>query len=114
MIPSGRNMQNRIVTREDLLARLFTLPAEFGRVYRASITNTPNNPLASILYVLSRDNAARLVQAPDALKLNLRGADPCRNLVPGTYAAECNRDIWPALRFRETMSSLLICSSETS
>ena len=72
LIPSGRNMQNRIVTREDLLARLFTLPAEFGRVYRASITNNPNNPLASILYVLSRDNAGRLVQAPDALKLNLR------------------------------------------
>ena len=37
LIPASRNMQNRIVTKEDLLARIFTLPAEFGRVFRASI-----------------------------------------------------------------------------
>mgnify|MGYP001159560229 CR=1 FL=1 len=40
------------------------------------------------------------------LKLNLRGADPCRNLVPGTYAAECNSDLFPVLgRAREIADS---------
>ena len=37
--------------------------------------------------------ANALVQSNFAvLKLNLRGSDPCREFVDGTYAAECNRD----------------------
>ena len=72
LIPASRNMQNRIVTREDLFARLYTLPAEFGRVYKASIVNNPNNPLASTAYIISRDKSGKLVQSPDALKRNLR------------------------------------------
>ena len=44
-----------------------------------------------------------LVQSNFAvLKLNLRGSDPCRNFVDGTYAAECNSDLIPVLiRARE-------------
>ena len=71
LIPASRNMQNRIVTKQDLLARLFTLPAEFGRVFRASIIANPNNPLASMLHVISRDKDGRLTQSPDALKQNI-------------------------------------------
>tara|TARA_R110000851_G_scaffold107051_3_gene227051 strand:+ start:6379 stop:8199 length:1821 start_codon:yes stop_codon:yes gene_type:complete len=71
MIPASRSMQNRIVTRQDLLARLYTLPAEFGRLFRASIINNPNNPLASTLHVISRDRFGKLTTAPDALKQNL-------------------------------------------
>jgi len=64
-------MQNRIVTRQDLLARLYSLPSEFGRLFRASIINNPNNPLASVLHVVSRDKDGYLTHAPDALKQNL-------------------------------------------
>jgi len=71
IVPAARNMQNRIVTKEDLLARIYTLPAEFGRIYRASVLPNPNNPLASSLHVLSRDSAGKLTQAPDTLKQNL-------------------------------------------
>ncbi len=43
--------------------------------------------------------ASALVQSNFAvLKLNLRGSDPCRNFVDGTYAAECNTDLIPVLR----------------
>jgi len=43
--------------------------------------------------------ASALVQSNFAvLKLNLRGSDPCRNYVDGTYAAECNSDLIPVLR----------------
>ena len=43
--------------------------------------------------------ASTLVQSNFAvLKLNLRGSDPCRNYVDGTYAAECNSDLIPVLR----------------
>tara|TARA_B100002019_G_scaffold135269_1_gene116605 strand:- start:3101 stop:4915 length:1815 start_codon:yes stop_codon:yes gene_type:complete len=71
LIPASRNMQNRIVTKQDLLARLFTLPAEFGRIFRASIIANPNNPLASMLHVISRNKEGKLTQAPDALKQNI-------------------------------------------
>jgi len=71
VIPASRNMQNRIVTKEDLLARVYTLPAEFGRVYRASILPNPNNPMAASLHVLSRDSTGKLSSSPDSLKQNL-------------------------------------------
>ena len=38
------------------------------------------------------------------LKLNLRGSDPCRNYVDGTYAAECNSDLIPVLRHAREIS----------
>ena len=48
-ISSFRNSQSRIVTKEDLLARIYTMPSNFGRVFRASIQANPNNPLATQL-----------------------------------------------------------------
>ena len=71
LIPTARNLQSRVVTRDDLLARLYLLPNEYGRVFRAGIVANPQNPLASILYVISRDNAGRLSQSPDVLKQNI-------------------------------------------
>lgn len=71
LIPVARNLQSRVVTREDLLARLYLLPNEYGRIFRAGIVANPQNPLASILYVVSRDSAGRLSQSPDVLKKNI-------------------------------------------
>jgi len=71
-IAHTKNMQSRVVTQEDLLARIYSLPSIFGSVYRASVVANPTNPLASLLYVLSRDSKGKLVQAPDVLKRNLR------------------------------------------
>lgn len=71
LIPSIRNSQERIVTREDLLARVYTIPSNFGRVFRAAIRSNPHNPLATQLYIVSRDSNNRLITAPDTLKLNL-------------------------------------------
>lgn len=70
-IPQYRAAQSRIVTKPDLLARVYTMPSNFGRVYRASIQPNPNNPLASRLFVICRDQNEQLVIAPDALKKNL-------------------------------------------
>jgi hypothetical protein len=71
LIPAIKNSQERIVTREDLLARVYTLPSNFGRVFRAAIRSNPNNPLASQLFIVSRDPQSRLVTSPDTLKQNL-------------------------------------------
>jgi len=71
LIGNARQSQGRVVTREDLLSRIYTMPAQFGRVYRASISANPVNPLSAILYIISLDKNGDLVIAPDALKKNL-------------------------------------------
>lgn len=71
LIPAVKNSQERIVTREDLLARVYTLPSNFGRVFRAAIRSNPNNPLATQLFIVSRDPQNRLIISPDTLKQNL-------------------------------------------
>lgn len=72
LVPTIKNSQERIVTKEDLLTRVYTMPSNFGRVFRASIVKNPSNPLASILYVISRNAQNQLIISPDALKINLR------------------------------------------
>jgi hypothetical protein len=70
-IPNQRNSQSRIVTKEDLLSRVYTMPSDFGRVFRAGVRPNPNNPLASQLFIISRDKNKKLVISPDSLKRNL-------------------------------------------
>jgi hypothetical protein len=72
LVPSIKNSQDRIVTKEDLLARVYTMPSNFGRVFRASIVKNPNNPLASRLFVISRNPQKQLITCPDSLKINLK------------------------------------------
>ena len=72
LIQSARNAQSRIVTKQDLLSRIYTMPSNFGRVFRAGIRPATNNPLTSELYIVSRDSAGGLTLAPDTLKKNLK------------------------------------------
>tara|TARA_X000000950_G_scaffold284087_1_gene386441 strand:- start:1075 stop:2907 length:1833 start_codon:yes stop_codon:yes gene_type:complete len=70
-VTATRTMQNRIVTTDDLLARIYTLPTEFGIVFRANVLPNPENALSSILYVVSLDAESKLTTSSDALKKNL-------------------------------------------
>jgi hypothetical protein len=70
-ITSARKAQRRVVSREDLLARIYTLPSEFGRVYRADIVDNPVNPNSALLYLLSRNSDGTLGVSPDTLKKNI-------------------------------------------
>jgi hypothetical protein len=71
LIPAFKFAQGRIVTKQDTLARIYTMPSSFGRVYRASIQPNPNNPLASRLFVICKNADEQLITAPDTLKDNL-------------------------------------------
>tara|TARA_Y100000034_G_scaffold123782_2_gene171078 strand:- start:253 stop:1908 length:1656 start_codon:yes stop_codon:yes gene_type:complete len=71
-IPASRQAQNRIITKEDLISRIYTLPNKFGRVYRVGIRPNPINSLASQIFVVSRDKDKKLSMTPDTLKKNLR------------------------------------------
>lgn len=70
-VPAYRNAQARIVTKEDLLTRVYTMPSNFGRVFRAGIRSNPINPLASQLFIISRNAENKLIPSPDTLKKNL-------------------------------------------
>jgi hypothetical protein len=72
LIPSSKNAQERIVTREDLLARVYSIPSNFGRVFRAAVRSNPNNPLSTQLFIVSRTPDSTLVNSADTLKENLR------------------------------------------
>jgi len=72
LVPTIKNSQERIVTKEDLLARVYTMPSNFGRVFRVATTKNPNNPLASRLFIVSRNIDGQLITSSDKLKLNLK------------------------------------------
>jgi hypothetical protein len=71
-IPVVRSQQSRIVTKEDLISRIYTLPAKLGKVYRAGTRPNPDNPLSSQLFICSKDSNGFLTTCPDTLKKNLR------------------------------------------
>jgi hypothetical protein len=72
IIPSARNQQARIVTQQDLLARIYTLPANLGRVFRAAVYPDPGTTLTNRIYIISRNSDRKLITAPDTLKKNLK------------------------------------------
>ena len=72
LVPSAKNAQERIVTKEDLLSRVYSIPSNFGRVYRAAVRSNPNNPLSTQLFIVSRTPESKLITSADTLKENLK------------------------------------------
>ena len=68
---SVRNSQNRVVSKDDLIARIFLMPTNFGRAFRIGIQPNPVNPLGSLLFLVNRDKDGKLIQSPDTLKRNI-------------------------------------------
>lgn len=68
---SYANAQNRIVTKQDAAARIYTMPSNFGRVYRVGFRPNPVNPLSTLAYVVSRNSSGQLILSSDTLKLNI-------------------------------------------
>ena len=55
-----------------MISRVYTLPTKLGRVYRAAVRPNPDNPLASQLFICSKDSSGFLTVSSDTLKKNLR------------------------------------------
>jgi hypothetical protein len=78
--------QNRAITREDYISRIYSMPQKYGSIEKAFVIGddqintsdmsypsyTIQNPLALNVYVLSYDENQNLVPANQALKENLR------------------------------------------
>lgn len=71
-VPAARNAQNRIVSVPDLLSRVYTMPASYGRAYRAGVAPSRIDPAVTNLYICSRDASEKIIVSPDTHKRNLR------------------------------------------
>jgi hypothetical protein len=70
-IPNAMKMQNRIVNYQDLLGRLYSMPAPLGRISKATIVDNKYDFFNKNLYLLSKDNEDYLTICSDALKKNI-------------------------------------------
>ena len=79
------NTQNRAVTRQDYITRVYSLPQKYGNIAKAYIvqdeqnetnvdgeTNIIPNPLAMNMYLLGYDENKKLTSINDAVKQNLK------------------------------------------
>ncbi len=64
-------MQNRIVNYQDLLSKIYSMPAIFGKVSKIALEDDPNNIYAKNMYILCLDRDLKLSYATDVLKTNL-------------------------------------------
>lgn len=63
--------QNRVVTLQDYIVRIMTMPAKFGSVFRATASKDPQDRMGIKLSVIARNSDGTLTQAPNSLKINV-------------------------------------------
>ncbi len=71
-IPQLANSQNRIVTKEDLFARIHTMPSNFGRVFRIGISKNKFDSNILKVFVISRQSDGKLIKSSLDLKNNIK------------------------------------------
>lgn len=71
LIPAFAAAQSRVVEVKDVIARIYTMPSSFGRVFRVGIKTNPWNNNSSLLYVISKASDNTLTISNDTLKQNL-------------------------------------------
>jgi len=70
-IPNALKMQSRIITHEDLIGRIYTMPTNFGRINKAAAIDNPYSNGSKDLYVICKDINNFYIPASDAVKNNL-------------------------------------------
>lgn len=63
--------QDRVVTKQDLMTRIYTMPSKFGRVYRISVSKNNFSQSTALLRVLTKNSDGNLTIANDSLKNNI-------------------------------------------
>ena len=72
MIKAFKAAQMRCVSIEDYTYKAYSMPAEFGSVFRAYAKRNPVNKNAVLLYVLAKNQYGHLQSASSTLKTNLQ------------------------------------------
>lgn len=63
--------QDRLVTKQDLLARVYTMPSNFGRVFRAAVSKNNFSQNTAFLALITKNSTGYLIPANDSLKNNI-------------------------------------------
>jgi hypothetical protein len=83
--------QNRVVTKEDFIARILTLPAKFGKPEKVFVKKNNVSSLAIDVHVLALDPNGHLTVATQALKDNIKTyLSPFRMLTDGVNILDSN------------------------
>ena len=65
--------QDRVVTKQDLLTRVYTMPSKFGRIKRVNVVQDQHSLKRNLnLYVLSENSSGNFTAPNSILKENLR------------------------------------------
>ena len=70
-IPSAMKAQSRIITYEDLISRILTMPSDFGRINKAVVLDNPYSSTSKDLYITCKDSDGYYTEASDVIKHNL-------------------------------------------
>jgi len=70
-IPNAIKAQSRIITHEDLLARILTMPSDFGRINKAVVLDNPYSSTSKDLFITCKDSDGNYIEASDIIKFNL-------------------------------------------
>lgn len=70
-IPNAIKSQSRIITHEDLIARILTMPTDFGRISKVAALDNPISTSHKDLFIVCKDEEGIYVEANDAIKVNL-------------------------------------------
>lgn len=70
-IPKKIKSQSRIITHEDLISRIMTMPSEFGRVHKIAAYDNIHSANSKDIYILCKDSDDFYVEASDSIKSNL-------------------------------------------
>ena len=70
-IPNAMKAQSRIITYEDLLSRILTMPSDFGRINKAVVLDNPHTRTSKDLFITCKDSDGYYIEASDIIKSNL-------------------------------------------
>ena len=71
VIPMSIKSQNRIITHDDLIARIMTMPSTFGKIEKVVALDNKNSSFSKDLFITCKDSEGFYINASDAIKLNL-------------------------------------------
>lgn len=70
-IPAAMNAQSRVITYEDLISRILTMPNDFGKIEKVVALDNKNSIYHKDLFIICKNSLGHYVNANDAIKLNL-------------------------------------------
>lgn len=71
LIPNAMKTQSRIITYEDLIGRIYTMPTNFGKINKVAAIDNPYSNGSKDLYIVCKDIDNFYIPASDAIKQNL-------------------------------------------